>query len=61
VTKYAVITSAYNTGPLMYRIIAFDDDPDEALRMARETRAELRERLKKEGISWEQTFGLKLR
>jgi len=43
--KYAVITSAFGTGPLMYRIIAFDDDPDEALRLARETRAELRERM----------------
>lgn len=42
---YAVITSAFGTGPLMHRIIALDDDPDEALLMAREVRAELRERV----------------
>ena len=44
-SEYAVITSAFGAGPAMHIIIAFDDDPDEALRMERETRAELRERI----------------
>ena len=34
VSTYAVITSAFGTGPAMHIIIAFDDDPDEALRFS---------------------------
>jgi len=44
-SEYAVITSAFGAGPLMHRIIAFDDDPDEALRMAREARERCREKI----------------
>ena len=44
-SEYAVITSAFGTGPAMHIIIAFDDDPDEALRMAREARERCREKI----------------
>ena len=41
-SEYTVITSAFGMGPLMHIIIAFDDDPDEALRLARKAKTELR-------------------
>ena len=44
-STYAVITSAFDTGPVMHIIIAVDNDPNEALRMARESKAEMRERM----------------
>lgn len=43
-STYAVILGVFGIDPVAHVIIALDDDPDEALRLARQRRAEIKDR-----------------